>query len=160
MVQPPVKGETISTKEFASKTKVKDNVLMAKFPHNFMCIDDVKPEYPLIYAFEFTNDLNDGCGLAIVQLKDTEKRPIFSPFFCEVPLNKNITEDEMKSIVIERLKTVATIEDESILSKINFTKFRIIFKIKTFEVCTFIKCSSIYNGNITWNFNIFNFVTL
>ncbi|KAK8881517.1 hypothetical protein M9Y10_004256 [Tritrichomonas musculus] len=105
----PKVSETVGFEdENIEKATIKPFLLMRKANSKYENIDQISPEYSLVYAFELPEKVKDGFGLVTVQLETPEKKLLGPPFLCEVPLGQN-DENQLKKIVIERIKELFTV---------------------------------------------------
>lgn len=120
-------------------------VLMAKVGNQFKLIDDFQPDYSAIYAFELNSNKKGGSPLTVVQVKDKEGSLLTMPFICEIPNLTFVNEDELKTIVINRMKDILPVSTRSKIEElkkyIKFTKpnkfpHRFKTSIKTPMFCT------------------------
>lgn len=100
----PKVSETIGFEdESIEKVIIKPFLLLAKMNSKFEFIDHLSTEYNQIYAFELPENVKEGFGLTVVQLKTPENIIFTPPFLCEVPIGQN-DENQLKKIILERIK--------------------------------------------------------
>ena len=136
LTEPPEVNSQVTIRDriFFQHEYIGNYILVAKDIAGFKAIDNSIPHLSDIYAFELPENIEMGYGFIIVQLKDNEHGHITKPFICEIPVYSLISENELKDIILYRLKELL---GSNYKSKFNVLKKSIQFsKLKRFP-CKF-----------------------